>query len=119
MFGAEPMTVPHSGIQYAQPSSWKEPGGIFRLAASACAVMPIAVQIAAVIAIIRAIVWLTNKTGRINVAQRRNHIPRLRFVDRMPALDQKRTFAMQKGKSTLPPKAVCGANRNVQKRTCR
>jgi hypothetical protein len=44
MLGAEPMTVPHSGIQYAQPSSWKEPGGIFRLAASACVVMPIAAQ---------------------------------------------------------------------------
>ena len=55
MFGAEPMTVPHSGIQYAQPSSWKEPGGIFRLAASACVVMPIAAQTAAVIAIIRAL----------------------------------------------------------------
>jgi hypothetical protein len=81
MFGAEPMTVPHSGIQYAQPSSWKEPGGSLRFAASACVVMPIAAQTIAVIAIIRAILmlsprgWrpasggLTNKTGRIDVAQ--------------------------------------------------
>jgi hypothetical protein len=58
MLGAEPMTVPHSGIQYAQPSSWKEPGGIFRLAASACVVMPIAAQTTVVVAIIRAIVML-------------------------------------------------------------
>jgi hypothetical protein len=52
------MTVPHSGIQYAQPSSWK-PGGIFRLAASACVAMPIAAQTTDVIAIIRAIVMLS------------------------------------------------------------
>jgi hypothetical protein len=58
MSGADPMTVPHSGIQYAQPWSWMEPDGIFRFAASACIVMPIAVQTAAVIAIIRAIVML-------------------------------------------------------------
>jgi len=51
--------VPHSGIQYAQPSSWMEPGGIFRLAASACVVMPIAAQTTAVIAIIRAILMLS------------------------------------------------------------
>jgi hypothetical protein len=50
------MTVPHSGIQYAQPWSWMEPGGIFRLAASAYVVTPIAAQTAAAIAIIRAIV---------------------------------------------------------------
>jgi len=59
MFGAEPMTMPHSGIQYAQPSSWMEPGGIFRLAASACVVMPIAAQTTAVIVIIRAILMLS------------------------------------------------------------
>src|SRR5262245_877986 len=59
MFGAEPITVPHRGIQYAQPSSWKEPGGIFRLAASACVVAPIAAQTTAVIAIIRAILMLS------------------------------------------------------------
>src|SRR5262245_50680694 len=64
MFGAEPMTVPHSGIQYAQPSSWKEPDGIFRLAASACVVMPIAAQTAAVIAIIRAILMLCPRGWR-------------------------------------------------------
>lgn len=78
MLGAEPMTVPHSGIQYAHPWSWK--GGLFRLAASACVVMPIAAQTTAVIAIIRATVMLspvvgpasgglTSKTGRIDVAQ--------------------------------------------------
>src|SRR5262245_17828167 len=84
MLGAEPMTVPHSGIQYAHPCSWKEPGGLFRLAASACVAMPIAAQATAVIAIIRAIVmlvppWLgpasgglTNKTGRIHVGQPEN-----------------------------------------------
>jgi len=59
MLGAEPMTVPHSGIQYAHPWSWKEPGGLFRLAASACVVMPIAAQTTTVIAIIRAIVMLS------------------------------------------------------------
>jgi hypothetical protein len=58
MSGADPMPVPHSGIQYAQPWSCMEPGGIFRLAASACVAMPIAAQTAAVIAIIRAIVML-------------------------------------------------------------
>src|SRR5262245_4206573 len=55
MSGAEPMTVPQSGIQYAQPLSWVEPGGYFLLAASACVVMPITAQTTAVIAIIRAI----------------------------------------------------------------
>jgi hypothetical protein len=59
MLGAEPMTVPHSGIQYAQPSSWKEPGGIFRLAASACAVMPNVAQTTAVVATSRAIVTVS------------------------------------------------------------
>src|SRR5262245_42902564 len=59
MLGAEPMTVPHSGIQYAHPWSWNEPGGLFRLAASACVVMPIAAQTTAVIAIVRATVMLS------------------------------------------------------------
>ena len=63
MLGAEPMTVPHSGIQYAHPWSWKELGGLFRLAASACVVMPIAAQTTAVIAIIRATVMLSPWLG--------------------------------------------------------
>jgi hypothetical protein len=63
MSGAEPMTVPHSGIQYAQPSSRMEPGGSFRLAASACVVIPIAAQTTAVIAIIRATAMLSPLVG--------------------------------------------------------
>jgi hypothetical protein len=77
--GAEPMTVPHSGIQYAQPSSWK-PGGIFRLAASACVVMPIEAQTTCCdrnyssdCHVVHLWLRLTNKTGRIDVAQRENY----------------------------------------------
>src|SRR4029453_4047853 len=58
MFGAEPMTVQHRGIQYAQPSSWKEPGGSLRFAASACGVLPAAAQTTALIATSRAVVML-------------------------------------------------------------
>jgi len=63
MLGAEPMTVPHSGIQYAHPWSWKELGGPFRLAASPCVVMPIVAQTIAVIEIIRATVMLSPVVG--------------------------------------------------------
>src|SRR6516165_9540540 len=75
------MMVPHNKSMYAQPMSVMplRPAA-FRLAASACVVMPIAAQTTAVIAIIRPIVMLspvvgpassglTNKTGRIDVAQ--------------------------------------------------
>jgi hypothetical protein len=76
------MTTPQSGAQYAQPMSLMEFVD-FRLAASACVVMPIAAQTTAVIAIIRPIVMLspvvgpasgglTDKTGRIDVAQPKN-----------------------------------------------
>src|SRR5262245_11565420 len=98
MLGAEPMTVPHSGIQYAHPWSWNEPGGLFRLAASACVVMPIAAQTTAIIAIVRATDMLspvvgpasgglTNQTRWIDVAQPKNHTGRevqLRFVGPCP-----------------------------------
>ena len=92
------MTMPQSGAQYAQPMSLMEFVD-FRLAASACVVMPIAPQTTAVIAITRPIVmlsprgWarfggLTSKTGRIEVAQPKNYTgpegPRL--VGPMPAL---------------------------------
>ena len=75
------MMVPHNKSMYAQPMSVMPlPPAAFRLAASACVVMPIAAQTTAVIAIIRPIVMLspvvgpassglTNKTGRIDVAQ--------------------------------------------------
>jgi hypothetical protein len=117
MLGAEPMTVPHSGIQYAHPWSWKELGGLFRLAASACVVMPIAAQTTAVIAIIRATVMLspvvgpasgglTSKTGRIDVAQTKNYTGRevqLRFVGRMSASSHIRSFRIARTMSALPP----------------
>jgi hypothetical protein len=107
--------VPHSGIQYAHPWSWK--GGLFRLAASACVVMPIAAQTTAVIAIIRATVMLspvvgpasgglTSKTGRIDVAQTKNYTGRevqLRFVGRMSASSHIRSFRIARTMSALPP----------------
>ena len=90
---------------YAQPMSvMRLPPAAFRLAASACVVMPIAAQTAAVIAIVRAIVMLSplclavsgkfaSKTSKIDVAQPFQTtvgfaaplIPRLRFVGRMSA----------------------------------
>jgi hypothetical protein len=71
--------MPHTGIQYGQPSSVVGPAA-FRFAASACVVMPVAAQTTTAIATIRAIVIcppmvgpvsgrFTNKTGGIDVAQ--------------------------------------------------
>ena len=60
MLPAKFMTVPQTNSVYAQPMSvMRLPPAAFRLAASACVVMPIAAQTAAVIAIVRAIVMLS------------------------------------------------------------
>ena len=105
MLGAEPMTVPHSGIQYAQPSSWKEPGGIFRLAASACVVMPIAAQTTVVAAIIRAIVMLSPVAGtRFQRAHKSNKLDRCCATKK---LDRTRAARLITGSPFLA--AQCGS----------
>jgi hypothetical protein len=54
------MTVPQNNSMYAQPMNvMRLPPAAFRLAASACVVMPIAAQTTAVIAIIQPIVMVS------------------------------------------------------------
>src|SRR5215471_15585391 len=72
------MRVPHSGLQYAHPLSSMEPGGCFRLAASACVVMPIAAQAIAVIAIIRVTVMLSPIVCALNGLFLASAIPTIR-----------------------------------------
>ena len=100
------MTVPQTNSVYAQPMSvMRLPSAAFRLAASACVVMPIAAKTTAVIAIIRAIVTLSphclagpasleiKQTGsmlrnrsKLSLLRCPRTIQRLRFVGRMSAL---------------------------------